>query len=540
MSASNGGTGKANDQAWRRPAPVSRRAAMALYAWREPGWSFFSAVLFALPLILATAFAPALLSLSPAMEMLAPIAEARGIFTGQIPVQSGGSPIYSLLIMAADLFAESPGRIHLVAKAIATALVVFPLAYMSAARLPVLQSVLLTASFAAYVAAPFSGQTEFGFAVFLAMAFACLCAPAKNAASRAWFEGALVGAGLLILWLLSPVLSLGGFMALSACPFLSGKNGLRRYAGALCVFGVLALLCELLWPGLNLARANAATGVVDHIDILGVRESFSGLGGVIASVFIVVMSGAIFGGREHIKSWGVGAVIAIIGIIFARFSEANILLVFPLAASIACFSVASPFYDGLFRSHDRASVAIATSTAMLTLFWTTTPIAHAVGQFALQHHVANEAPDNIRAELGLVQPGGLTIAKWVEEGRFSTLEARELFSLAPVDQSAMLLEAASQARAIASHGVDVAILTGADTACILASKKFCSSDGAAAANEANVVFVPRLDLDPSSVDAKGRSEALLYTKFKLADKTAFWDIWVRRGVALPTDLHLSN
>ena len=79
---------------------------------------------------------------------------------------------------------------------------------------------------------------------------------------------------------------------------------------------------------------------------------------------------------------------------------------------------------------------------------------------------------------------------------FSTPEAREFFALAPVDQSAMLLEAASRAKAIAAEGVGVAILTGADTACVLAEARNCRADGPAAANAANVVFVPRLESRP--------------------------------------------
>ena len=78
--------------------------------------------------------------------------------------------------------------------------------------------------------------------------------------------------------------------------------------------------------------------------------------------------------------------------------------------------------------------------------------------------------------------------------------------------------------------MDVAILTGADTACVIGDRRDCHASGSAAAEKAKVVFVPRLNLDPSSVAAKGKSEALLYTEFKLVEQTAFWDIWVRRGV----------
>ncbi|VAV91174.1 hypothetical protein MNBD_ALPHA05-2231, partial [hydrothermal vent metagenome] len=121
-------------------------------------------------------------------------------------------------------------------------------------------------------------------------------------------------------------------------------------------------------------------------------------------------------------------------------------------------------------------------------------------------------------------------------GRFSTVEAREFFALAPVDQSMMLLEAAGRAKSMAAEGWGVAILTGADTACVLAERRQCEATGDAAASLANVVFVPRLDLDPATTAAIGRAEALLYTEFKLVEQTPVWEIWVRRGATVPASL----
>ncbi len=517
---------------WRRPAPMARRLAKLLYGWRTPGFAAFFALLAATPFMLAAALAPALLSLAPTVDLIAPIADARAIAGGAAPLNADPAPFYSLLLLAGDLFADAPGRIHLAAKALAAALVVAPLVYFSSVRFPAAMTALFAAAFAAYVAAPFSGREEIALALFLVAALAFVCAPADESRGRARLEGALGGAALFALWLSSPVFSLAGFIALSACPFLTGAEGLRRYACALLVFAALAAAGELISPGLNLVRAGAASGLFsDGVSIGG--ESAVALGGVAASSAIVIFCAAVFGGGEYARGWVAGLALVAVAFIAARLGGANPTPVFLVGAAVAALSVSSPFYDGVFRSHDRASTALAISAASLTLFWTAALAAHGAGQLVLQHRVAAEAPANIRAELALVQPGGPTIAKWVEEGRFSTPEARELFALAPVDQSAMLLEAAARAKKIASHGVDVAILTGADAACVIAEKRQCRADGEAAANAANVVFVPRLDLDPATAAAKGRSEALLYTEFRLAEQTPLWDVWVRRGANLP-------
>lgn len=508
---------------------------MALYGWHNPGWVFLFAVLAALPFLMAAAFAPALLSLAPTVDMIAPVADARAIADGAAAFSDSPAPFYALLLLAGDLFVDAPGRIHLVAKAIAAALVAWPLAYLGAARFPAGMAVLLTAAVAAYAAAPFSGPAEIALAFFLVTGMALICASADEGPGRARFEGVMAGVGLIVLWLLNPVFSLAGFVALSASPFIAGRPGLTRYVAAFATFILLALAAEFLAPGINFARAGAASGLLTSGGAF-VGESAIALGGVAASTVVVIVAAAVFGGGEHWRGWGAAAGLVVVSLIAARFAQANAAPVFVFAAALACFSTASPFYDGIFRQHDRASVSIAGAVATLTLFWTATILVHASGQFFLQHRVAAEAPENIRAELGLVQPGGPTIARWIEEGRFSTPEARELLALAPVDQSAMLLEAAAKAREFASHGLDVAILTGADSACVLGGKRDCRSSGTDAASAAKVVFVPRIDLDANTAAARGQAEALLYTEFRLVEQTPFWDVWVRRGASLPVEI----
>lgn len=528
-----------DEHGWRQAAPMARSATKILYAWREPQWSFLWGVVLAVPFALVAAFAPALLSLSPTVDMIAPIAEARAVVGGEANIANHEAPLFLALLMAGDLMAEAPGRIHLTAKALGALMIIAPLAFFASSRFPAILSATFTAGLAAYVAAPFAGAAELGVALLLVCAVAYLSGSADDSTKKAVAEGAISGLLLFALWSLSPVLSLAGFLFLSACPFLSGRFGLFRYAATLTAFALLAGVMEYAAPGYNMARAGAAPGFLDINAFVAGHEGSIGLSGVAFSAIIIIVSSAIFGGRAHLKSWGVAAGFALTAFFAARFAGANVLPIFILAASIACFSIASPFYDGIFRNHDRASISIALVAASLTMFWAAALVTHSAGQFALQYQTAKTAPERIRTELALVQPGGLTIARWVEEGRFSTPEARELFALAPVDQSAMLLEAASRARSIANEGLEVAILTGADTACVIADKNNCYADGPAAATAAAVVFVPRLDLDQATAMAKGRSEALLYTHFRLAERTPLWEVWVRRGAAVPSNLHLA-
>lgn len=538
--ASGYGETEIDHPAWRRPAPRARAVTMSLYSWQEPSLVFILSMLAAAPFILAALFSPALLSFAPTIEVIGPIADARAIGSGASSIVTAPSPFYLSLLMAGDLFFDTPGQVHLAAKAFAAILVVSPLAYFASARFPAAQAILLSAGLAAFIAAPFAGPLEISLAFFAALAVALICAPADESASRARIEGVLSGLILFALWASNPIFTLLGFLALSACPFLTGRRGLDRYFLALTSAIALALGVEALAPGLNLARADAATGALTGAGAAAASGSVWGLAGVAASTAIVLFASAVFGGRDHAKGWLAASIFLVISLVAVRIAGAQATPLFALAAAIAAFSVSSPFYDGVFRFHDRASVAIAGSVAALTLFWSAAIVAQAAGQFALQFKTAATARADVRAELGLVQPGGPTIARWIEEGRFSTPEARDLFSLAPVDQSAILLEAADRARILTREGIDVAFLTAADTACVIAGKRACNADGPSAAKGAKVVFVPRINFDEATARAVGSSEALLYTEFKMVERTALWDVWVRRGVTLPSAFHIAN
>ena len=540
MGRNGGSMSPGGEFEWRKSAPNARRAAVVLYSWLSQPTAFLWALAGAIPFLLMTALSPAMLSLSPTVEMIAPIADARAIANGAASVKESASPLYMALLLAGDFVSDTPGRVHLVAKALGAVLVLVPFAYFASSRFPAFVSAFFAAGLAAYVAAPYSGPAELGLALLLVAAVVFVSSSADLSIRSAALEGAVAGGVVFMLWMLSPVLAFAAFLFLSACPFFSGKSGLPRYSVTLVFFAILAGILELVVPGINVARATAATGAIDPGALLSGQEGVLGVSGVSFSAAAIIAAAAIFGGREHVRSWAAGIGVAVLAFIAARFVGANAIPVFALAAGIACFSTASPFYDGIFRNHDRASISIALLAASLTLFWTGVSITHSFAQFSIQHQLAKAAPENVRAELALVQPGGLTIARWVEEGRFSTPEARELFALAPVDQSTMLLEAAKRARTLNSKGLDVAILTGSDTACVLTAQRDCHADGPAAANAAAVVFVPRLDLDPHTASAKGRSEALLYTEFKMVERTPLWEVWVRRGASMPANFSVSS
>jgi hypothetical protein len=519
--------------AQRQLAPIAHFIVSLIYSRLSAPSGFGLCLAAAAPFVGAALLAPALLSFVPTVELLAPIAQARAILAGAAPLASDSSTLYLAVLALADLFFDSPGKVHLAAKALAALLISAPLAYFASARFPAAASIIITAAAAAIVTAPLSGSADLSMALLSVLAIAFVAAPVDDGPVRASIEGVLAGVILVILWLSSPVLSLLGVLALSACPFLTGRSALVRYGVALLTCLALIGVTELLAPGTTQARALTASSLVAQFNIGACAAILGKHSSVAAAAAIILVAAAVFGGLSCAKSWAGASALLLAAVAFAPLSDAEPTMLFVLAALIAVFSLASPFSADKVRAHDQASLALTCALAALALFWGGHSIAQSAGQFILQQKTASLTPEYISQELGLIQPGGPMISRWVEEGRFSTPEARDLFALSPMDQTVMLLDGAKRARALSAGGFDVAILTGADTACIIANRRACSADGRAAAERAKVVLVPRLDLGGATTAIKDRSEALLYTEFKMAEVTPLWEIWVRRGVSLP-------
>ncbi len=528
----------ANACQWRAPAPAARAATMTLYLWREAPLVATVAVAAALPAVVAALSAPALLSYAPAADLLAPIAEARAMASGAAPAPSVSAPLDLVLLLGADFFFEAPGRIHLGAKALAALIAAGLVACFASVRFSLAQAAFLAAATAAFVAAPLAGPHEAAFALATASAISFLSAPAQETRLRAGLEGALAGLVLFALWMSSAILALAGVAALSACPFLSGRRGFTRYAAAVTAAGLCVALAEAAAPGMAAARAATVTEALSAARAAASVSAFD-FAPLAPGALMVLLVAAIFGGREHIRNAYAAGAFLVIGWAAALAAGAAPALVFPFAAALAVFSTASPFYDGVFRAHDRASIAVSGAAGLLALGLAAGLFGQSTEQFLRQARAGAAAPDATVEAFAIVQPPERAIKRWVAEGRFQTEEARALFPLTPADQSAMLIAAGAKARALADQGYEVAILAEGDIACVIAGRRDCARDGRAAAARAKIVFVPRIDLDAASAALKGRSEALLYTEFRKVDGSADWDIWVRRGVSLPANLALN-
>lgn len=512
--------------AWRVAAPRARRLTRALYGWAEPSVTVLICMGVATPFLLAAILAPALLTFEPTARMLSPIAEARAAASGAFNPAQSANPLLLITYVFGDWFADSPGRVHLMGKFFAATIVACLFALTAAARFPVIVAAALCAALVGSIVQPYAGATEISVAFLAILATALLAPPAENAVRRASLDGGVAAAALFALWSSAPILSFAGFAALSATPFLTPRVGLVRYLVCVIGFGAIAAVSEAMAPGLFMARVAAASAAAAGYAPGEALASAVTLDAMMLPVLGVIVAAAIFGGRAHARAAISGSAIVCAALFIGGGGHVSALLA--LAAAIAAFSPASPFYDGVFRDHDRASIAVALLAGAMSVFSAASISADAAGRLVLQNRIAETAPAQVRRTLGLVQPNGPSVARWIEEGRFSTREARTLFALTPEDQSAALLSAAEDAQAFLAQGVDVAILSAGDLACVLLETRACAPSGPAAVRAAGVVFAPRLDLDAETAAARGRSEALLYSEFRLADQTPLWDIWVRK------------
>lgn len=515
--------GTIDDQYWRQAAPRARMMAAKIYGWQPPGWTFLLALGAALPAVLGILFSPAMISLAPAVETIAPVAEARAVAAGNARLAELSSPFNAIMLMVADVFADAPGRVLLVQKAIGALLVAGLFAYFASTRLPAVQAGAVSAAIAFYVAAPLAGPTEFGMALLLVCAFSFLAASADPADLRARIEGALAGLGVASLWLLNPFFALAGFLTLAACPFMSGYAGLTRYGFAFGGFALLALIAELIAPGVNGARAAASSEIVAGINSLPGLPYTKDNAATIAGVSVVLLAVAIFGGREHIRSWAPALGLVALAVIASHMMGVDPLAALVLSGAIACFSVASPFYDGIFKSHDRASVSIALSAAALIMSWAGYQVAQSLQQFGVQGAAIKDAQEMDVIDFGVVQADPVDYGMEPQSNPFGYA------ALSIAQQSAMLLEAADLLQDAKGRGEAAALLTYADIACLLVENRECRANGADATKASTIIFVPRRSLGAATADLKARSEVLLYTEFKLVSQTPLWETWVRRN-----------
>lgn len=521
------------DAEWRRPAPRARALAMGLFGWGEARGATLFALVPALAFAAASILAPALISLGSTASVIAPIADARALAAGATRIDALGAPLYSLLLLLGSELADSPGRAHLIAKGLAAAVIAVQASMLLSARLPSLAAIVITAALSAYAAAPFSGPSEFALALMLTTAAALSCPPNRANSAKAIADGVLIGLGAASLWFLDPLMAFA-LAPIAVLGAFHGKSSLVSAISAAVLFCLVAASIDVFSRGFNESRLVLALPRV--VTASPTEMASAGSLGVSATAAIVIFCAAVFGGREQWRSWASGVAVALCGAGAAYFARTYAAPALFVASAIAVFSIPSPFYNGVFRNHDRASVSLALASGALALFWAGAATLSVGGQLAFQINAASDAPADIRAELGLIQPGGRTLAQWVAEGRVAAASAREAFAMAPADQSAVLLDGARRAREIAGHGVGVAILTGADAACVIAEGRPCAADGPRAARESEIVLVPRLDLDRATAEAKARAEVLLYTDFRLAEQTDLWDVWVRRNASLPSDL----
>jgi hypothetical protein len=534
-----GGDRRDDEPQGRAPGPAARAGAALLFHGLEAGSATAIALVAALPAVVAALLAPALLTTAPTADLLAGVAEARALAHGGSGLVAASSPFDLSLLLAADFFFEAPGRIHLGAKAFAALMAAAAMGVFAAVRFPVLQAALLAAGTAAFAAAPLSGAHERALAFLAAAAVGFLCAPARGAHGRALAEGVLGGLLLFVLWMSDPALALVGVLALSASPFLTGARGLFRYGAALALLAGLAALSELAAPGLLIARAETAAATLAAAAAKAPAAGAFDIAAIASAALVALLVSAVFGGEASRRNTATAFAFLAFGWAAAIAVGASPAILFLVAAAIAVFSTGSPFHDGVSDAHDRASIAVSGGAGVAALGLAVALVLQSADQFVRQAEAARAAPLTVVSAFAVVQPPELTLERWMKEGRFRSAEARALFPITPADQTAMLLDAAEKARALRQAGFETAILARGDITCVIAGRRDCASDGRAAAARAQIVLVPRFDLDAAGTETAGRAEALLYTEFRRLNETPQWDVWIRRGVALPESLSLS-
>lgn len=519
------------EDVWRRDAPAARRVAEGLFGWFAPWQGPLAAAVLLAPLFILAGLSPALLSQNGPVETLAPFASARAWLSGASAAEiaaGGWGPAPLGLVGGASFLAGSAGLSLLWAQLAAAVLGFAAMSYLALARFSTAAAAGAALLAAASVAAPLSGAGGYGWSVLLWLAAAALAAPADEGAARLRIEGVLCGLGLFVLWNTTAAFFLAGVFAMLAAPWTGGRRGLAMLLIAAGVATALAAGMYFVAPGLNMARLLAALAEL-HAAPARLLASGVGITGYLGGAGAALAIVAIFAGGEEARAWVPAVLFAAVSFILAAICGANAAPGVILAALIACFSTASPFYDGVFAAKERGAVAAALGAGALSLLGVVHFAAYSTGLAAAQYEAARTAPDALK-RVGLAYAGGtqaLSAARWLDDGLVTLKDAHADGLFSPAVRALALAQGAEFAQQRGRGRI--AILASADVATAFFARKAGAIDGRRAAADADFVLAPRFALENNSAAVNDSAEGLLFSQFRLADETPLWQVWERRA-----------
>ncbi|WP_306251017.1 hypothetical protein [Parvularcula sp. IMCC14364] len=480
-----------------------------------------------MPLLFLVFTSASLFVVDPPMDVLALWLDARALVVEPPSLDVAarslgeGSFVYLMLVNVATLFGGTPGEALLKAQGLMAILLLLPLAYGAAMRLPLLPASALTLFILMIVMVPAQGvlsaPSMFSMAVFLWLSLVLWVRPHRSMLRCAQMEGLCAGVGLWFLYMTALPLFFAALTGVTATLVLQGRRGLVFILMAVAVFLILAACAELLsqmvlaqslaalrFEGLGIAPITALPGL-SHLlalSIIAIALLTRAANHAVITVFLLLM---VLAGSAASLAFGMDP-----------------LPVLLLAAFAATFAHTSSAERHAIGSSPRPALAgVFSLSAML---FCAAGLAIVQGGASLSHQYKAQ-PMAETAQLGFSFAQEPHYAKLILTRQLDPVVLTQGISLSAADQALLMGEGLALAARLHSQQQKVALVSGGNLS--LLAEGFLSPK-----ETAQVVLAPRLVIDQRTDEARVSAQAVLYTQYRKAPKTEqlspAYDLWIRQ------------
>ncbi len=510
-----------------RTSPVLSFIARIPFFNANPLLAVLVSLLLIAPFLYLVWFAPSLFVTDAPMAVLAKWLDARAI-VDQPPslaiadaALQDGSFLYLMLVNAGTTLSATPGQAMLIAQALMALILVGPLSYGSAMRLPLLPSLVLTLFILFMLLSPAAGilgaEKANAVAVFLWLTLISYGRPGRVVLACAQTEGVLAGIGLWYLYMSATPLFLAAFAGLIAALIIQERRGLVFTSMALSILLILGASSELL-----AYMALEHWLVVSRLEALGSLEAVMPIQLPHLLAFIAIPLGLLLRQNSGIVTFLLLSLMIGTGGTALIFFGADILPLLILCGLMAVFSNGG--------GRERATIARMESSALAGM------MAITLMPFVVVTSNTIQAGQDLFAQYGrpaLVETASFGFSFEDKPERAQLILSRKLdpafatkaYHLTPADQAVLMQEGLHLVEKLVAKSTTVGLVSAADMS------RLCA-DAEKQLHKADIVLTPRLAIDPLTNEARMSSQRLLYAEYKRAERTEqispVYDIWVRR------------
>ncbi len=508
-------------------APILAFIAALPFRRTGPLVAALAAVLLAAPFLYLVFFAPSLFVTGPTMEVLALWLDARAIVDDPPSLAiaaealADGSFLYLMLVNAGTAIGGTPGEALLVARGLMALIMIVPLAYGAAMRLPILPALMVTVFVVLTLLAPASGalgaQGACSVAVFLWLSLITYARPHRIVLTCAQTEGFFAGLALWFLYMTATPLFLAAFAGFIAALVMQERRGMVFTMMALAILLVLGASAELLSymtveHGLLLTRLEQIGGDVP-MGSFGLQHMLALLaiplgllirrqGGLVQFLFLAML---VVGGGAAMLAFG-----------------ADLLPLLLIACLLAIFSRKSAEDRVLSKGAEHPALAGIMALSLIPFLLAGADISRASEALLVQFQ---KAPLAATADLGFSFGDEPYYADLILSRKVDASVARG-FDLTPADQAVLMKEGLTLAERFAAERKLVGLVSAGNLSSL--STITLQELGAA-----QIVVTPTLAIDRLTDEARMSSQGILYAEYRKANRrdqlSPAYDIWIRRA-----------